>query len=95
MPTLRNFPTSALEPTTYEVQVGDRGRLVLPAPARRLLGIEQGSRLLLRVEETGVVTLTSAKAAAERCMGILRASSPDRSMTDELIAERREAARNE
>ncbi|BES82394.1 AbrB/MazE/SpoVT family DNA-binding domain-containing protein [Pyrodictium abyssi] len=33
----------------YEVRVDRRGRLVLPAEVRRLLGLENGGRLVLRV----------------------------------------------
>lgn len=85
----------ATKQPTYEVRVGDRGRLVLPAPARNQLGIDRGSRLILTVEEPGVMKLTSAKAAADRCLGILRGSAEDRSVVDELIAERRHASKSE
>lgn len=89
------MPTEPTTPQSYEIQVGDRGRLVLPAPARRQLGLDRGSRLILTVEEPGVLKLTSAKAAADRCMGILRSRAGERSMVDELIAERREASKHE
>ena len=80
---------------TYSVQLGDRGRLVLPAPARRELGLEPGCRLVLSIEEPGVLKLTSAQRAAANCQGLLRDLAGDRSLAEELITERREAARRE
>lgn len=81
--------------STCTVQLGARGRLVLPARARRELGLEQGSRMILTIEEPGVLKLTSARAAAESCLGLLRPLGEGRSLAEELIAERREAARRE
>ena len=89
------MPTTTPRIRSFEIQVGDRGRLVLPARARRELGIDRGSRLLLTLEEPGVMKLTSAKAAADKCMGMLRGRAGERSVVDELIAERREAAKHE
>ena len=81
--------------TTHTVQLGDRGRLVLPAQIRHELGLEKGSRLSLTIEEPGTLRLTSAQAAAASCMGLLEDLAGDRSLADELIAERREEARRE
>lgn len=89
------MPIEPKDPKRYEVQMGARGRLVLPAPARRQLGLEKGSRLLVSVDEPGVLKLTSSGAAAKSCLGILRSKTGDRSLVDELIAERRKAAENE
>lgn len=80
---------------TYTLQLGDRGRLVLPVEARRRLGLDTGSRLLLTIEEPGVLRLTSARAAAASCKGMLADLASGRSLADELIAERREAAARE
>jgi bifunctional DNA-binding transcriptional regulator/antitoxin component of YhaV-PrlF toxin-antitoxin module len=70
---------------------------VLPADLRERLGIREDDRLLARVEEDGSLRVITARAAWESVRGILKDRLPhlgDRSLADELIAERRtEAAR--
>ena len=68
---------------------------MLPSHARRELGLEQGSQLVLTIEEPGVLKLTSTRAAAESCMGLLADLGEGRSLAEELVAERREASRRE
>jgi len=76
------------------VKVGPKGRVVVPAQIRRELGIEEGTELMARVEGDGVVL--EPRAAALRRLRKLFAHIPrDRSLVDELIAERREEARRE
>jgi AbrB family looped-hinge helix DNA binding protein len=80
---------------SYPLELGGRGRLVLPAAVRRELDLSTGSRLVLTVEPDGSLRLTSARARADRLRGVLAAVSPERSLTEELMAERREEARAE
>lgn len=80
---------------TYPVELGARGRLVLPAAVRRQLELSTGSRLVLTVEPDGSLRLYSARARAERLRGLLAGVSPERMLTEELIAERRAEARAE
>jgi AbrB family looped-hinge helix DNA binding protein len=77
------------------VVVGERGRLVLPSAVRAELGITPGTRLLLTTEPDGSLRLRPFRAVAKRGRGLLAEPAPaDRSMVDELLAERRrEAAR--
>jgi len=81
--------------TEHRVVVGDRGRLVLPSAVRSELGIEPGTRLLVSAEPDGSVRLRPYRAVAEEGRGLLAVLAPtNRSMVDELLAERRrEAAR--
>lgn len=88
-------PKEPTKDTSWIIQMGARGRTVLPARVRRELGLEQGSRLIVTLEEPGILKLTSTRAAAESCMGLLRDLEPGRSLADELIAERREASERE
>lgn len=90
----RNAVTKPIT-STYTVRLGDRGRLVLPAAARKELGLDEGSRLILTLEEPGVLRLTSARAAAEKAKGLLAGLGAGRSLADELIAERRQEASRE
>lgn len=78
-----------------QVVVGERGRLVLPSAVRAKVGIRPGTRLLLTIEPDGSLRLRPYRAIAAQGRGLLaQLASPDRSMVDELLAERRrEAAR--
>lgn len=77
------------------VKVGPKGRVVIPAPIRRELGIEEGTELLARVEGDGLV-LEPRSAAVRRLQELVTSVVPrDVSLVDELIAERRDEARRE
>lgn len=77
------------------VRVGPKGRVVVPAPIRHALGLEEGSELVARVEGGGIV-FEPRSAAVDRLRALVRASIPDGvSLVDELIAERRAEAGRE
>jgi AbrB family looped-hinge helix DNA binding protein len=81
--------------TAIPVRVGPKGRVVVPAPIRKELGIEEGTELIARVEGDGIV-FEPRTAALRRLRELVRAVVPEGvSLTDELIAERREEARRE
>ena len=76
-------------------RINENGRVVIPASFRRALGIHSGDTIVLRIEndELRITTLRQRLAKAQR---LVRAHvSPTASLADELIAERREAARRE
>ena len=76
-------------------QVGEKGRLVIPAAIREVLGIEPGTAVDLRVvdHELRISTLRSRiRRAQERARKYVPAGV---SLADELSAERREAAKHE
>jgi AbrB family looped-hinge helix DNA binding protein len=79
----------------YAIELGDRGRLVLPAEVRRRLGLEEGDRLILTVEADGDLRLVSLRDQVRRLRGLLRDVAPDRDLASELIAERREEGKRE
>jgi len=79
----------------YTVTLGDRGRVVLPAPLRRQLGLHPGDRLILTVQGSDRVRLVSAREQARAIRGLFGDVAPDRSLVGELIAERREEAGRE
>lgn len=78
----------------YVGQLGKRGRLVLPAPLRRALGLEEGDQFVLELED-GTVRLVPARTIAGRFQGAFRGRYGGRSLADELLAERREEAARE
>ena len=80
----------------YSLQLGGRGRIVLPAAVRRQIGLEEGDWLILTVEADGSLRLVDARKAASRGRGLFRhLTMPGHSLVDEFIAERREEARKE
>jgi AbrB family looped-hinge helix DNA binding protein len=77
---------------THVVQVGAKGRVVLPAPLRRQLRIEEGSELVALVEGEAVVLLP--RDAVGRRLQAMFADVPG-SMAGDLVAERRVEAERE
>src|SRR5437763_2494327 len=76
------------------IVLGERGRMVLPAPVRQQLDPHAGDRLLVQVEDNGAIRLVTYRSTAEANRGLWRDVAPSRSLAAELIAERRaEAAR--
>ena len=72
------------------MKVGDRGRVVLPAELRRDAGYSQGTTLIAIGSDDGVVLLTRDQLE-ER----VQAGLQGKGLVDELIGERRAAARAE
>lgn len=77
------------------VNVAENGRMVLPAEVRRALGVTGPSQLRVEVTDEGVQITTPRQAlmrARERIRSIVPA---DRSLSEELIADRREEVEQE
>lgn len=79
---------------TMEVNLGRQGRLVIPASLRRSLGFAEGDRLIAR-EEAGRLVLEKQETIKQRLKARFAKIPKDRSLADELIADRREAAKKE
>jgi AbrB family looped-hinge helix DNA binding protein len=76
-------------------RVNENGRVVIPAALRKVLGINIGDEVVLRVEDDELRILT-LKRRIERAQRLVRQHvKPGTSLVDELIAERREAAKRE
>jgi AbrB family looped-hinge helix DNA binding protein len=54
-----------VEQSVFRVTVGPKGRIVIPAPLRRQLGIEEGDRLSMAVID-GVIELATPAGALEK-----------------------------
>lgn len=81
--------------TETRMRVNENGRVVIPASFRKALGIHVGDEVVLRIEDDEL-RITTLKRRLERAQRLVRKHvKPGTSLVDELIAERREAARNE
>jgi AbrB family looped-hinge helix DNA binding protein len=81
--------------TEARTRVNENGRVVIPASFRKALGIHAGDEVVLRIEDDEL-RITTLKSRLERAQRLVRKHvKPGTSLVDELIAERREAARNE
>jgi AbrB family looped-hinge helix DNA binding protein len=77
-----------------EVSLGRQGRLLIPAPLRRSLGLEEGDRLVARQEADRLV-LEKPEQIKQRLKARFARVPLERRLVDELIAERREESRRE
>lgn len=82
------------EREAIEVTVGRQGRLVVPAPLRRRLGIEAGDVLVASAQENRLV-LERREAIVARARDRFAHIPADVSLADELIDHRREEAARE
>ncbi|MDO8578581.1 MAG: AbrB/MazE/SpoVT family DNA-binding domain-containing protein [Dehalococcoidales bacterium] len=72
--------------------IREGGRLVIPAKYRKALGIKSGDEVFLTLEN-GEIRVVSTREAVARAQTLLRRYIPKgRSLSEELIKERREEA---
>lgn len=77
------------------MRVNENGRVVIPAAFRKKLGIRVGDQVELRVVDDEL-RISTLRRNIERAQRLIRKHvKPGESLVDELIAERRQAARNE
>jgi AbrB family looped-hinge helix DNA binding protein len=82
-------------PPETRLRVNENGRVVIPAAFRKAVGIKAGDEVILRVEDDEL-RITTMKKRIERAQRHARKYvKPGVSLVDELIAERREAAKRE
>jgi len=77
------------------MRVNQNGRIVLPAAFRKAIGIEVGDEVVLRIQDDELRITTQQRRiqrAQQRARTYLK---PGTSLVEELLAERREAAKNE
>jgi AbrB family looped-hinge helix DNA binding protein len=81
--------------TETRMRINENGRVVIPASFRKALGINPGDEILLRLEDDEL-RISTMKSRIERARRQVRKHvGRSVSLVDELIAERREAARRE
>jgi AbrB family looped-hinge helix DNA binding protein len=84
-----------MPPQESHTRMNENGRIVIPSSFRRALGIQAGDTVVLRIEngELRITTLRQRLAKAQQL--VCKHVAPTTSLVDELIADRREAARRE
>jgi AbrB family looped-hinge helix DNA binding protein len=84
-----------VEELRVRMRIGAKGRIVIPAAMRKATGIADGDMLILRVvdDELHISTIRGRIRRAQR--NVRHLVPPGTLVSDELSAERREAARNE
>ena len=75
----------------YLLRLGPKGRVLLPADIRKALGLAEGDLILAWLKD-GNLRLESQRRAIEQIQKDLHQRIGDKSLVDELIAERRAAA---
>ena len=82
-------------PEELRTRVNENGRVVIPSAFRKALGIEIGDEVVLRVEDDEL-RITTQQSRIQRAQQRARQYvKPGTSLVDELLAERRKAARRE
>jgi AbrB family looped-hinge helix DNA binding protein len=77
------------------VKIVEGGKLVIPAPMRRELGISAGDTVMVDIDN-GELRVRSVSKALERARAILRRHIPEGSnLADEVIGDRRAEAEHE
>lgn len=77
------------------VRMNENGRIVIPSQVRKALGIRPGDEVILELDDHEV-HLTTLRQRIAKAQERVRKYIPEGvSLVDELIAERREAAKHE
>ena len=79
----------------FRVALEDGGKIALPEVIRDHLGIAEGDVVLIKTQRDGSALVLSLKRVIDHARGAFKHLAPDRRVSDELIAERREEARRE
>jgi AbrB family looped-hinge helix DNA binding protein len=78
------------------VKIIEGGKFVIPAQMRRAMGIARGDTVVVELLPEGELRVRSLAAAIRKAQSIVGQSiSPDRSLANELMRERKEEADRE
>ena len=76
-------------------RVSENGRIVIPANFRKALGIQAGDEVVLRLENDELRVTTQQRRIQQAQRRAKRYIKQGSSLVDELLADRREAAKGE
>jgi AbrB family looped-hinge helix DNA binding protein len=81
---------------TYTTHLEKSGRILIPAKVRRSLGLSEGSPVVVKVESSGALQITSRSQALARARKEIRKYIPaGRDLAQELIRERQAEVKRE
>jgi AbrB family looped-hinge helix DNA binding protein len=81
--------------TTCHLKLGVDGRLIIPASARRELGLEPGDSVVLESDGTSLLIRSAESVLEETQNYFSQFAIPGVSIVDELIGERRQEVSRE
>ncbi|MFC4456192.1 AbrB/MazE/SpoVT family DNA-binding domain-containing protein [Deinococcus sonorensis] len=76
----------------FSITVKEHGRLNLPKDLRQALGIEEGERLIFRINDDGSAEVVTPHALARRGRGLFAHLKQVNNETDSFIDDRRQEA---
>ncbi len=82
-------------PEETRTRLNENGRVVIPSSFRKALGIQAGDELVLRIEDDELRITTQQRRIQRAQRRARQHLKPGTSLVDELLAERREAAKHE
>jgi AbrB family looped-hinge helix DNA binding protein len=75
---------------TYTARLEKSGRILIPAAVRRQLGLSEGSQVIVKVEESGALQVSSRSQAVAKVREEIRKYIPaGQDLAEELIRDRR------
>jgi AbrB family looped-hinge helix DNA binding protein len=77
------------------LRVNENGRVVIPAAFRKALGIKVGDEVVLRIQDEELRITTQQRRIQQAQRRARRYVKAGASLVDELLAERRQAAKDE
>ncbi|MGP8245746.1 MAG: AbrB/MazE/SpoVT family DNA-binding domain-containing protein [Bryobacteraceae bacterium] len=81
---------------SYKARLEKSGRILIPAAIRRRLGLSEGSQVIVKLDESGALQVTSrSQALADVRQEIRKYIPAGRDLVEELIADRRAEAERE
>jgi AbrB family looped-hinge helix DNA binding protein len=89
-----SFQSDGVMPEETRTRVNENGRVVIPSSFRKALGIEVGDEVVLRIEDDEL-RITTQQRRIQRAQRRARQYVKSGSLVDELLAERRAAAKRE
>lgn len=76
-------------------RINENGRVVIPAAFRKALGIEVGDEVVLRIQDDELRITTQQRRIQRARRRARQYVKPGTSLVNELLTERREAAKHE
>ncbi|MBN1369815.1 MAG: AbrB/MazE/SpoVT family DNA-binding domain-containing protein [Dehalococcoidaceae bacterium] len=78
-----------------KTKIHEGGRLVIPAPYRKAMGLKPGDEVLVFMEE-GEIRVVSLRQSIQQAQGFIKCYNPEgRTLSEELLKDRREEASRE